>query len=134
MKALKTEKAMLAFTFFVIDGEDSFDYLENDVKSEGGTVERVSDNLAIVKIGGADYALPLGFAVIINGGVGKIVSQEVFDNEYVCIVDIGDEDNSSVASINVRLTAVEEEIAKLKATAGSNTKSRGKVKDGVNNG
>lgn len=121
MKVLKIEKAMLAFIFFVVNGEDSFDYLEKDVKSEGGTVERVSDNLAIVSIDGASYTLPLGFAVIINGGVGKIVSQEVFDNEYV-----GEDSGygSLFDSLNGRLIAVEEEIAKLKATAGSNTRVR----------
>lgn len=129
MKALKTEKAMLAFTFFIIDGEDSFDYLEDDVKQAGGTVERVSDNLAIVKIGGADYALPLGFAVIINGGVGKIVSQEVFDNEYVCVVDT---DELAMNNIAERLTSIESKLADLSKLV-STTKSRGKVKDGVSN-
>lgn len=130
MRALKVEKAMLAFTFFIVDGKDSFDYLEDDVKQAGGTVERVSDNLAIIKIGGADYALPLGFAVIINGGVGKILSQEVFDNEYVCVVDT---DELAMNNIAERLASIESKLADLSKLV-STTKSRGKVKDGDNNG
>ena len=143
MKVIKIEKALLAFAFLAVanDTGTSFSELEADVKAEGGAVEKVADDLVVIKLGGADYTLPLNFAVVINGGVGKVVSKEVFETEYaitsnedgfdldgfierVAKLETGFNDLSALGG---RLTAVETAIAKL--TSGcSAAKADGKVK------
>lgn len=123
MKVIKLEKALLAFAFLVVAGDTgtNFDELEADVTAEGGTVEKVADDLVVIKVGGADYTLPLNFAVVISGGVGKVVSKEVFDTEYASIGG-GDDLLERVAKLETgfndllalggRLTAVETNLAK----------------------
>lgn len=139
MKVIKIEKALLAFAFFAVasDTGTNFDELEADVKDNGGTVEKVADDLVVIKVGGADYTLPLNFAVVINGGVGKVVSKEVFETEYAGVID---EDGfiervakletgfNDLLALGGRLTAVETNLAKLASVTGSVAKSDGKSK------
>lgn len=144
MKVIKIEKALMAFTFFAVDNDDltNFEDLEDNVKSEGGTVEKVADDLVVIKLDGSEYTLPLNFAVIIDGCVGKVVSKEVFDTEYVCVVDVDgfdlngfiervtklETEVNDLLALGGRLTAVETNIAKLASVTGSITKSDSKAK------
>lgn len=144
MKVIKIEKALLAFAFFAVanDTGTNFDELEADVKDNGGTVEKVADDLVVIKVGGADYTLPLNFAVVINGGIGKVVSKEVFETEYAGVIDEDGFDLdgfiervakletgfNDLLALGGRLTAVETNLTKLASVTGSVAKADGKSK------
>ena len=98
--------------------------------------------IVVIKVGGADYTLPLNFAIVINGGVGKVVSKEVFETEYAGVID---EDGfyldgfiervakletgfNDLLALGGRLTAVETNLVKLASVTGSAVKSDGKSK------
>ena len=149
MKVIKIEKALLAFVFFAVanDTGTTFDELEAAVKAEGGTVEKVADDLVVIKVGSADYTLPLNFAVVISGGVGKVVSKEVFETEYASVIDEDGFDLdgfiervakletgfNDLLALGGRLTAVETYLAKLKSGC-SVGKSDGRSKKETDNG
>lgn len=88
--------------------------------------------MVVIKVGGADYTLPLNFAVIINGGVGKVVSKEVFETEYAGVDEDGFVERiakletglNDLLALGGRLTAVETNLAKL-ASAKSDGKAKG---------
>ena len=117
MKVIKIEKALLAFAFLAVanDTGTNFSELEADVKAEGGTVEKVADDLVVIKLGDADYTLPLNFAVVINGGVGKVVSKEVFETEYAIT---SNEDGFDLDGFIERVTELETRFNDLLALGG----------------
>lgn len=127
MKVIKIEKALLAFAFFAVanDTGTNFNELETDVKTSGGTVERVSDDLVVIRLDGANYTLPLNFAVIINGGVGKIVSKEVFETEYTIDI-VGD--SFDFNGFIERIAKLEVAVDKLASASGADPKSINKKK------
>lgn len=119
MKVIKIEKPMLAFAFLITAEGTNFEELEADVKENGGTIESISDDLVVIKINGADYTLPLNFAVIINGGVGKIVSRELLEAEYIHVID----DDFDLDGLVERVNKLEAELNSLAATVNGATKS-----------
>lgn len=123
MKVIKIEKALLAFAFFVAanDTGTNFAELEAEVKAEGGTIEKVANDLVIIKVGGTDYTLPLNFAVVINGGVGKVVSKEVFEAEYASV--IGDD--------GFDLDGLVERVAKLETYFAAKSDSKPRANKGT---
>ena len=123
MRVVKLEKPIVAYVFkiqSVTDGgveDTNFAELEADVKADGGTVEKVSDDLVVVKVGGAEYTLPLGFAVL-PSMAGKIVSAGVFEQEYAELVGDDGFDLESVVGLIDRVGKLEVELVELVALSG----------------
>lgn len=83
MQVFKIEQPLVAFKFVATDKGNNFDELSADVVAAGGTAEQLGDALAQVRGVGAEVRLPLGFGVVYDGGVGKVMSVDVLDSQYV---------------------------------------------------
>ena len=83
MQVFKIEQPLVAFKFVATDKGNNFDELSADVVAAGGTVEQLGDALVVVRGVGAEVQLPLGFGVVYDGGVGKVMPVDVLDSQYV---------------------------------------------------
>lgn len=83
MQVFKIEQPLVAFKFVATDKGNNFDELSADVVAAGGTAEQLGDALAAVRGVGAEVRLPLGFGVVYDGGVGKVLPAHVLDSQYV---------------------------------------------------
>ena len=83
MQVFKNYQPLTAFKFVATDKGNNFDELSADVVAAGGTVEQLGDALAQVRGVGAEVQLPLGFGVVYDGGVGKVMPVDVLDSQYV---------------------------------------------------
>ena len=83
MQVFKIEQPLVAFKFVATDKGNNFDELSADVVAAGGTVEQLGDALARVRDVGAEVRLPLGFGVVYDGGVAKVLPAHVLDSQYV---------------------------------------------------
>lgn len=83
MQVFKIEQPLVAFKFVATDKGNNFDELSADVVAAGGTVEQLGDALAQVRGVGAEVRLPLGFGVVYDGGVAKVLPAHVLDSQYV---------------------------------------------------
>ena len=115
MQIFKIEQSLVAFKFVATDKGNNFDELSADVVAAGGTVEQLGDTLALVRGVGAEVQLPLGFGVVYDGGVGKVMPVDVLDSQYVAVgagkVDLDD--------LVARLEKVEKAVASGKGRATS---------------
>lgn len=106
MQVFKIEQPLVAFKFVATDKGNNFDELSADVVAAGGTVEQLGDALAQVRGVGAEVRLPLGFGVVYDGGVGKVMPVDVLDSQYV-VARTGEDLDDLVA----RLEKVEKAVA-----------------------
>ena len=83
MQVFKIEQPLVAFKFVATDKGNNFGELSADVVAAGGTAEQLGDALALVRGVGAEVRLPLGFGVVYDGGVGKVMPADVLDSQYV---------------------------------------------------
>ena len=83
MQVFKNYQPLMAFKFVATDKGNNFDELSADVVAAGGTVEQLGDALVQVRGVGAEVQLPLGFGVVYDGGVGKVMPVDVLDSQYV---------------------------------------------------
>lgn len=83
MQVFKIEQPLVAFKFVATDKGNNFDELSADVVAAGGTAEQLGDALAQVRGVGAEVRLPLGFGVVYDGGVAKVLPAHVLDRQYV---------------------------------------------------
>ncbi len=83
MQVFKIEQPLVAFKFVATDKGNNFDELSADVVAAGGTAEQLGDALAAVRGVGAEVQLPLGFGVVYDGGVGKVLPAHMLDSQYV---------------------------------------------------
>ena len=83
MQVFKIEQPLVAFKFVATDKGNNFDELSADVVAAGGTAEQLGDALALVRGVGAEVRLPLGFGVVYDGGVAKVLPAHVLDSQYV---------------------------------------------------
>ena len=83
MQVFKNYQPLVAFKFVATDKGNNFDELSADVVAAGGTVEQLGDALVVVRGVGAEVQLPLGFGVVYDGGVGKVMPVDVLDSQYV---------------------------------------------------
>lgn len=107
MQVFKIEQPLVAFKFVATDKGNNFDELSADVVAAGGTVEQLGDALALVRGVGAEVQLPLGFGVVYDGGVGKVMPVDVLDSQYVA-VGAGEFDLDDLVA---RLEKVEKAVA-----------------------
>ena len=125
MQVFKIEQPLVAFKFVATDKGNNFDELSADVVAAGGTVEQLGDALVAVRGVGAEVQLPLGFGVVYDGGVVKVMSVDVLDSQYVA-VGAGELDLDDLVA---RLEKVEKAVAsgkgrstgKTEKTAGDGT-------------
>lgn len=123
MQVFKIEQPLVAFKFVATDKGNNFDELSADVVAAGGTVEQLGDALARVRGVGAEVQLPLGFGVVYDGGVGKVLPAHVLDSQYV-EARAGEDLDDLVA----RLEKVE------KAVAGGKGRTTGKAEKAAGDG
>lgn len=83
MQVFKIEQPLVAFKFVATDKGNNFGELSADVVAAGGTAEQLGDALALVRGVGAEVRLPLGFGVVYDGGVAKVMPAHVLDSQYV---------------------------------------------------
>lgn len=83
MQVFKIEQPLVAFKFVATDKGNNFGELSADVVAAGGTAEQLGDALVAVRGVGAEVRLPLGFGVVYDGGVGKVLPAHVLDSQYV---------------------------------------------------
>ena len=108
MHVFKSEQPLVAFKFVATDKGNNFDELSADVKAAGGTVEQLGDALVAIRGVGAEAQLPLGFGVVYDGGVGKVMPVDVLVSQYVSVGPLVDLDD-----LVARLGKVETELGKL---------------------
>ena len=106
MQVFKIEQPLVAFKFVATDKGNNFDELSADVVAAGGTAEQLGDALAQVRGVGAEVRLPLGFGVVYDGGVAKVLPAHVLDSQQV-EAGAGDDLDDLVA----RLEKVEKAVA-----------------------
>lgn len=106
MQVFKIEQPLVAFKFVATDKGNNFDELSADVVAAGGTAEQLGDALAQVRGVGAEVRLPLGFGVVYDGGIGKVLPAHVLDSQYV-EARVGEDLDDLVA----RLEKVEKAVA-----------------------
>ena len=123
MQVFKNYQPLMAFKFVATDKGNNFDELSADVVAAGGTVEQLGDALAQVRGVGAEVQLPLGFGVVYDGGVGKVLPAHVLDSQYV-EARAGEDLDDLVA----RLEKVE------KAVAGGKGRTTGKAEKAAGDG
>ena len=124
MQVFKIEQPLVAFKFVATDKGNNFDELSADVVAAGGTVEQLGDALIAVRGVGAEVRLPLGFGVVYDGGVGKVMPVGVLDSQYVA-VGAGEFDLDDLVA---RLEKVE------KAVAGGRGRATGKSEKAAGDG
>ena len=83
MQVFKIEQPLMAFKFVATDKGNNFDELSADVVAAGGTSEQLVDSLVAIRGIGAEVHLPLGFGVVYDGGVGKVMPVDALDSQYV---------------------------------------------------
>ena len=115
MQVFKIEQPLVAFKFVATDKGNNFDELSADVVAVGGTVEQLGDALVAVRGVGTEVQLPLGFGVVYDGGVGKVMPVDVLDSQYVAVEAVGFDLDDLVA----RLEKVEKVVASGKGRATS---------------
>ena len=123
MQVFKIEQPLVAFKFVATDKGNNFDELSADVVAAGGTAEQLGDALAQVRGVGAEVRLPLGFGVVYDGGVAKVLPAHVLDSQYV-EARAGEDLDDLVA----RLEKVE------KAVAGGKGRTTGKAEKAAGDG
>lgn len=123
MQVFKIEQPLVAFKFVATDKGNNFDELSADVVAAGGTAEQLGDALARVRGVGAEVRLPLGFGVVYDGGVAKVLPAHVLDSQYV-EARVGEDLDDLVA----RLEKVE------KAVAGGKGRTTGKAEKAAGDG
>lgn len=123
MQVFKIEQPLVAFKFVATDKGNNFDELSADVVAAGGTAEQLGDALAQVRGVGAEVRLPLGFGVVYDGGVAKVLPAHVLDSQYV-EARVGEDLDDLVA----RLEKVE------KAVAGGKGRTTGKAEKAAGDG
>lgn len=123
MQVFKIEQPLVAFKFVATDKGNNFDELSADVAAAGGTAEQLGDALVQVRGVGAEVQLPLGFGVVYDGGVGKVLPAHMLDSQYVEAL-AGDYLDYLVA----RLEKVE------KAVAGCKCRTTGKAQKAAGDG
>lgn len=116
MQVVKLENPTMAYPFVSqveTDGQvDNFVQLEADIKADGGTIEKVADDLVVIHLDGTSYTLALGFVLIVDGtGIGKVMSADMFNDSYTDISKVG------VGDVAERLAQVEVGLADLGALA-----------------
>lgn len=130
MQVFKIEQPLGAFKFVATDKGNNFDELSADVVSAGGTVEQLGDALVAVRGVGAEVRLPLGFGVVYDGGVGKVMPVDVLDSQYV-EVGAGEFDLDNLLMRTDKVSEqVDDLVARLekveKAVAGGKGRATGK--------
>lgn len=123
MQVFKIEQPLVAFKFVATDKGNNFGELSADVVAAGGTVEQLGDALVAVRGVGAEVRLPLGFGVVYDGGVGKVMPVDVLGSQYV-EARAGEDLDDLVA----RLEKVE------KAVAGGKSRTTGKAEKAAGDG
>ena len=122
MQVFKIEQLLVAFKFVATDKGNNFDELSADVVAAGGTVEQLGDALVQVRGVGAEVQLPLGFGVVYDGGVGKVMPVDVLDSQYV----EGVSGEFVLDDLVARLEKVEKTVAGCKSrTTGKAEKAAG---------
>lgn len=106
MQVFKIEQPLVAFKFVATDKGNNFDELSADVVAAGGTAEQLGDALVAVRGVGAEVQLPLGFGVVYDGGVAKVLPVDALDSQYV-VARAGEDLDDLVA----RLEKVEKAVA-----------------------
>ena len=109
MQVFKVEKPILAFVLVVTDDGNNFKELSKEVKEVGGSAELIHDGLARIVVNGRTYDLPIGYALVLDGG-GRLLSKQQFDTEYAS----ADVDGFALDDLLARLNKVETQISKLK--------------------
>ena len=107
MQVFKIEQPLMAFKFVATDKGNNFAELSADVVAAGGTVEQLGDALVAIRGIGAEVRLPLGFGVVYDGGVGKVLPVDVLGSQYV-EVEAGEFDLDDLVA---RLEKVEKAVA-----------------------
>lgn len=130
MRVYETAEPIKAYVFELVDGNVRFDELESDVRADGGYVERKADDLVVVNVGGNVWTLPLGFAVVVESGVGRIIKAAEFRKRYVGADEVdGDIDyklSEAVAKLADRVAELEAKLAsKPKGTSKAKTAGAG---------
>ena len=121
MQVFKIEQPLVAFKFVATDKGNNFGELSADVVAAGGTVEQLGDALAQVRGVGAEVRLPLGFGVVYDGGIGKVMPVGVLDSQYVEAL-AGEFDLDDLVA---RLEKVEKAVAGGKSRTGKAQKAAG---------
>ena len=124
MQVFKIEQPLMAFKFVATDKGNNFAELSADVVAAGGTVVQLGDALVAIRGIGAEVRLPLGFGVVYDGGVGKVLPVDVLGSQYV-EVEAGEFDLDDLVA---RLEKVE------KAVAGGKSRMPGKAEKAAGDG
>lgn len=119
MQVFEIESPIMAYAFVANADGTNYDDLSAEVIADGGVIEQVADDLVVIKIGGANITLPLGFAVVLDGtGVGKVMNHDKFTEKYVAAdgLDVGAV-GADVALVE-RVTELEKQLADVVALGG----------------
>lgn len=128
MRMYEVAKPITAYVFELKNGNIRFAELEADVKKDGGFVERKADDLVVITVAEGVFTLPLGFAVVIENGVGRTLKSEIFHANFAEATEVSeveldyDKVNKELEALTARVTELE------KQTPPSESKAKGKSK------
>lgn len=121
MQVFKKQQPLVAFKFVANGKGNNFDALSADVTANGGTAELIGDNLVAIRGVGTDVTLPIGFAVVFSGGIGKIINVNSFDTEYEELSDAPFDLDGLVVRVEKLEKALKSKATKSTGTTDSKT-------------
>lgn len=91
MRVVKVKNPITAFEFIATSDGNNLNALSVEVSDAGGTVRSASDTIAQIQLKGRTYDLPIGYALVFDGGV-RLLSSKQFHTEYAPFaqVDLAD--------------------------------------------
>ena len=120
MYVYKRVPPLVAYLFAATAEGDNFDELAAEVLGDGGNAER-SGEAAVLRLGGAEYHLPLNMALVVENGIGRLLSAEAFREQYESAARL----EAWEASVESRLAALAAKVAGEETTGAE--KSEGKA-------
>lgn len=82
MRVHKIPAQSTAYLFSTTKDGDNFNELSKDVRNDGGSVTYNGNSSVIIKVTEGEFNVPLGFALVIEGGIGKIINETEFTIKY----------------------------------------------------
>lgn len=105
MRVYEIIAPLVAYSFVATEDGNNLKELTEDVANDGGVVIANGDNAVIIKVGAGEFTVPIGFALLVDGGVGKIISQQKLEQDFVFID--GANDGVDLSTAYKRISALE---------------------------
>lgn len=114
MLVYKNIEPLKAYAFISTADGNNFSELAEAVANDGGSIVSKGDDFVLVKTEAGEFTLPIGYALVIDGGVGKLISYESFKTSFTPASSVNVDIQNSITElkdmVETRLKAVETKV------------------------